>query len=144
MFYILFPGWHGLCNRDEHRAADLPDDLTRLSGKQALPPSLRDKTMKTRNFENKLATIGALFVLIGVFSAASSALADSSVNAEQTANAASPVVVERSAAKETISGAREAIAESAAEANKALKAETTFDLENQLSDITSTLIAANK
>jgi len=100
--------------------------------------------MKTRNFENKLATIGALFVLIGVFSAASSALADSSANVKETANAASHVVVERSVAKETISGAREAMAESAAEANKALKAETTFDLENQLSDITSTLIAANK
>ena len=100
--------------------------------------------MKTRNFENKLAYLGALFVLIGVFSAASSALADSSAIVEEPANAANPVVVERSAAKETVSGARESIAESAAEADKALKAETTFDLENQLSDITSTLIAANE
>ncbi|MGB5625090.1 MAG: hypothetical protein WBM61_05110 [Woeseiaceae bacterium] len=94
--------------------------------------------MKTRNFENKLATIGALFVLIGVFAAASSALA------EEPANAAKPVVVEHGAAKQTINGARKAIAESAAVADKALKAETTFDLENQLSDITSTLIAANE
>lgn len=94
--------------------------------------------MKTRNLENKLAYVGALFVLIGVFAAATSALADTS------ANAANPVVVERSAAKETISGAREAITESAAEANAALEAETTLDLENQLSDIISTLIAANE
>lgn len=94
--------------------------------------------MKTRNFENKLATIGAIVVLIAVFAAASSALAD------EPTNAAKPVVVERSAAKEMIGGAREAIAESAAEANKALKAEITFDLENQLSDITTVLIAANQ
>jgi hypothetical protein len=94
--------------------------------------------MKTRNFENKLATIGALIVLLAVFAAASSALA------EEPSNAAEPVVVERMAAKETIGGAREAIAKSAAEANNALKAEITFDLENQLSDITSTLIAANQ
>lgn len=94
--------------------------------------------MKTRKFENKLATIGALVVLIAVFAAASSAFA------EEPSDAAEPAVVERSAAKETIGGARDAIAESAAEANKALKAEITFDLENQLSDITSTLIAANQ
>jgi len=94
--------------------------------------------MTNRNFENKLATIGALLVLIGVFFAATSAFA------EEPANGASPVVVEDSASKVTISGARKAIAESAAAADKALKAETTFDLENQHSDITSTLIAANK
>lgn len=94
--------------------------------------------MKTRNFENKLAYVGALIVLIGVFAAATSALADTSANAEST------VVVEHSAAKETIRGAREAITESAAQANEALEAETTFDLENQLSDITSMLVAANE
>ena len=94
--------------------------------------------MKTRNFENNLATIGAFFVLIGVFAAATSAFAE--VVAAIAANRSAV----RGAAEETIAGAQRANAESAAEAVKALEADTRFDLENQLSDITSTLVAANK
>ena len=94
--------------------------------------------MKTRNIENKLATVGAFFVLIAVCAAASSAFAD-----DATANATSRPVV-HAAAEETIAGAERANAESAAEATKSLETETQFDLENQLSDITSMLVAANK
>ncbi len=94
--------------------------------------------MKTRNFENKLATMGAIFVLIGVCAAASSAFADDAA-ADATRR---PAV--HAATAETIAGAQRANAESAAEAVRALEAETRFDLENQLSDITSTLVAANK
>lgn len=93
--------------------------------------------MKTRNFENKLATIGALLVLFGVFAAATSAFAE-----ESYAVAASETDIV-TAADETIVDARRAITESAAEAAKALEAETLFALENHLSDVTSTLDADN-
>ena len=94
--------------------------------------------MKTRNFENKLATIGAFFVLIGVFAAATSAFAEE-VAADATNRPAA-----RGAAEETIAGAQRANTESAAEAVRSLEANTRFDLENQLSAITSTLVAVNK
>ena len=94
--------------------------------------------MKTRNFENKLAAIGAFFVLIGVFAAATSAFAE-----EAAADATNSTAI-RGAAEESIAGAQRANAESAAEAVRSLEADTRFDLENQLSDITSTLVAANK
>jgi len=96
--------------------------------------------MKTRNIENKLALIGALIVIIGVSSAATSALA-----AEPTDERTTNVVAKRSeSASVTISGAREANAKTAAEAAEALKAETTLDLDIQLGDLTSTLIAGAK
>ena len=91
--------------------------------------------MNTRNIENKLALLAALIVLIGVSAAAGSALA------AEPANKAAAVVTERGDTDETIVDARKAMAEAAAEA---LNAENTFDLDNQLSGITSTLIAANK
>lgn len=94
--------------------------------------------MNTRNIENKLALLAALIVLIGVSAAAGSALA------AEPANKAAAVVTERGDTDETIVDARKAMAEAAAEAAEALKAENTFDLDNQLSGITSTLIAANK
>lgn len=99
---------------------------------------LREKTMKTRNFENKLATVGAFFVLIGVCAAATSAFA------EERADDATNGPAVRHTAEETIVGAQRANAESAAEAVRSLEAETRFDLENQLSDITTRLVAANK
>lgn len=94
--------------------------------------------MNTRNIENKLALLAALIVLIGVSAAAGSALA------AEPANKAAVVVTERADTDETIVDARKAMAEAAAEAAEALKVENTFDLDNQLSGITSTLIAANK
>lgn len=94
--------------------------------------------MKTRNLENKLAYVGALVVLMGVLAAASSAFAAEPENGKRA------VVVENDAALEAINGAKEAMKESADAAAEALEIENNFDLENQLSDISSTLIAANK
>lgn len=102
------------------------------------PRSLRDKMMNTRNIENKLALLAALIVLIGVSAAAGSALAAETVNDTDVG------VTDRATTDETINGAREAVAETAAEAAEALKVENTFDLDNHLSDITFTLLAANK
>jgi len=94
--------------------------------------------MKHRNIENGLAYVGALIVLTAVFASASSAFAAEPAKAEPRDIAAN------TAAVEAINGARKAMRESADVAAKALKLETNFDLENQLSDISSTLIAANK
>jgi len=94
--------------------------------------------MNTRNIENKLALLAALIVLIGVSAAAGSALAAETVNDTDVG------VTDRATTDETINGAREAVAETAAEAAEALKVENTFDLDNHLSDITFTLLAANK
>ncbi|MDH3616664.1 MAG: hypothetical protein OEQ90_09355, partial [Gammaproteobacteria bacterium] len=63
--------------------------------------------------------------------------------AAEPANEIAVEMTERAATDETIIGARKAVAEAAAEAAEALKVENAFDLDNQLSDITSTLIAAN-
>jgi hypothetical protein len=94
--------------------------------------------MKTRNIENKLAYAGVLIVLIGVLFAATSALA------AEPANVAGTPAVERDGTDETIVGARKAIAEAAVEAAESLKAENTIELDMQLSDLTSTLIAGTK
>ncbi|MGI9232012.1 MAG: hypothetical protein ACR2RD_00140 [Woeseiaceae bacterium] len=94
--------------------------------------------MKTRNLENGLAYVGALVVLMGVLAAANSAFAAESENTDST------VVVENDAAVEAINGAEKAMKESADAAAKALEIENNSDLENQLSDISSTLIAANR
>lgn len=93
--------------------------------------------MKTKNLENGLAYVGALVVLAAVLAAANSAFA-----AEPEATDME-VVSSEAAAVEAINGAEKAMRETADEAAKALERETTFDLENQLSDISSTLIAAN-
>ncbi len=96
--------------------------------------------MKTRNIENKLALFGALIVLIGVSAAATSALA-----AEPTDERATTVAAKRDdSANVTIRGARKANAEAAKEAAEAIEAETTLELEMQLGDLTSTLIAYTK
>lgn len=97
--------------------------------------------MKNSNLENRLAYIGALVVLVGVSAAAASAFAG------EPAKTDNAIVAEHGGAREaadvTVIGGREAAAESASEAAKALEAEIVFRLENQLSDISSTLIAAN-
>ncbi|MGB5490287.1 MAG: hypothetical protein WBM76_05605 [Woeseiaceae bacterium] len=94
--------------------------------------------MKTRKVENGLAYVGALVVLMGVLAAASSAFA------AEPAVTDSATATQRDAAAEAVIGAKEAMRESADVAAKAIKVETSFDLENQLSDIRSTLIAANR
>lgn len=96
--------------------------------------------MKNRNIENRLAWVGVLIVLIGVSAAATSAFATESSDATTIATAA-----ERDyAVAEPVNGARRANAEAAAEAAEALKIETALDLDIQLGDLTSTLIARNK
>jgi hypothetical protein len=94
--------------------------------------------MSTRNLENKLAYVGALIVLTAVLAAASSAFA------AEPATTASTTAADHAAAAAAINGAKKAMRESADEAAKALKLENGFALENQLADISSTLIAANK
>lgn len=93
--------------------------------------------MKTRNLENGLAYVGALVVLMGVLAAANSAFA------AEPAITDSSVVAEQEASAEAIDGAKRAVRESADEAAKALQLENNFNLENQLSDINSTVVAAN-
>jgi hypothetical protein len=94
--------------------------------------------MKIRNIENKLALVAALIVLIGVSMAAGSAFAAESTSAR------SKDLVEQNAAVETVTGARDANIEAAADAAKALKAENALDLDIQLAVLTSTLIADGK
>jgi len=92
--------------------------------------------MKTRNIENRLAYVAALIVLIGVTWAAGSAFAAEPANFAAAA--------ESDAMNDTIVIARQAMTESAAKAAEALKAENKFDLDNQLNDLTSTLMASIK
>ena len=91
--------------------------------------------MNSRNIENRLAYVAALIVLVGVFWAAGSAFA---------AEPNFAVAAENDATNDTIAIARQAMTESAAKAADALKAENKFDLDNQLNDLTSTLIASVK
>ena len=96
--------------------------------------------MKNRNIENRLAWVGALIVLIGVSSAATSAFA-----AEPGDAIAVTIAAKRNdAVAEPVIGARRAYAEAAAEAAAALKVETALDLDIQLGDLTSTLVARNR
>ena len=99
---------------------------------------LKDKMMKIRNIENRLALVGALVVLIGVTAAAGMAFANDSVDAISATEAG------KNTTNSTLLIARQAMLEAAQEAAAALKAETAFDLDNQLADITSTLVAARK
>ena len=116
----------------------MPEDYFSFRRNKRCANSLRDKTMKTRNIENKLAYAGVLIVLIGVLFAATSAFATEPANVATTAEA------ERGDTDETIVGARKAIIEAAVEAAESLKAENTIELDIQLTDLTSTLIAGIK
>ena len=93
--------------------------------------------MSISKLQNRLAFVGALIVLTAVLAAANSAFA------AEPANAASTNAADQAAAAEAINGAKEAVRESADKAAQALKLENDFALENQLADISSTLIAAN-
>ncbi len=57
-------------------------------GGRAVAATTRERLMKHTDIENRLALLGALVVLLGVTSAASSALADDSVTAERAAASA--------------------------------------------------------
>lgn len=91
--------------------------------------------MKARNIENGLALIGAIVVLIGVSFAADNALA------EENATVTSTVVALDDAADETLNSAEKANVETAAAAAASLARENWIDLDIQLEDRTSTLIA---
>lgn len=99
--------------------------------------SLRDKTMTSRKIENGLAYVGALVVLTAVLAAASSAFAAEPKDTEKLD------VSTQSVAVETVNDARKAMRETADAAAKALRIENSFDLENQLSAISSPLMASN-
>jgi len=91
--------------------------------------------MKARNIENGLALVGAIVVLIGVSFAADDALA------EDNANVISTAVAIHNAADNTLSIAEKANAETAAAAAASLALENWIELDIQLRDRTSTLIA---
>lgn len=91
--------------------------------------------MKARNIENGLAVIGAIVVLIGVSFAADNALADEHAGITTTA------VAIHNVADVTLITAAEANTETAAKAATSLAFENWIDLDIQLADLTSTLIA---
>ena len=91
--------------------------------------------MKAKNIENGLALMGAVIVLIGVSFAADDALA------EETADVTTTAVAIHNASEETLNGAEMANFETAARAVKSLAIENWIDLDIQLEDRTSTLIA---
>ena len=94
--------------------------------------------MKTRNFENGLAVLGAMIVMIGVSFAAESALAKESAHVTATAEAIKDV------ADNTLKGAKQANHEAASQAAKSLASENWIDLDIRFDDRTSMLIAAKK
>lgn len=94
--------------------------------------------MKKRNIENRLALVGALIVLIGVSSAATSAFAAAPTDVLKTS------VARHSAADATVIRAKKEITDAAVEAAESLKAGITFDLEIHMKDLTSSLIAGAK
>lgn len=91
--------------------------------------------MKAKNFENNLALVGALIVLVGVSFAAEDALG------YETADDTTTTVSIRDAADSTISGAAKANTEAAAQAAKSLARENWANLDIKLEDRTSTLVA---
>jgi len=94
--------------------------------------------MKARNIENGLALVGAVVVLIGVSFAADNALAEENANITSTA----PAI--HGAADNTLNSAEKANAETAAAAAASLALENWIELDIQLEDRTSMLIARGK
>ena len=94
--------------------------------------------MKAKNFENNLALIGALIVLVGVSFAAEEALGF------ETADVTATAVAIHDAGCSTISSAARANADAAAEAANSLALENWITLDIKLQDRTSTLIADKK
>jgi len=94
--------------------------------------------MKARNIENGLALVGAVVVLIGVSFAADNALA------EENADVTTTTVAIDIATDNTLNSAAKANAETAARAVESLALENWIELDIQLEDRTSTLIARGK
>ena len=93
--------------------------------------------MKTNSFVNGLALAGALFVLVGVFFAASDALADVAVAADETNTATQSIIDESLANAESANQAAVKDAVAAAIVNNQL------DLDIRLLDRSSSLIVRN-
>lgn len=91
--------------------------------------------MRRKNIENGLALLGALVVLIGVSSAATSAFAAERTEVEITAIA----IHEAGAA--TLPAARQANQRAAADAIRSIELDNLISLDIELADRTSTLIA---
>lgn len=94
--------------------------------------------MKARKVENGLALVGAIVVLIGVSFAADNAFAEENTDVTTTA------VAIHNVADNTLNSAEKANAESAAAAAASLALENWIELDIQLEDRTSTLIASGK
>ena len=94
--------------------------------------------MKARNFENNLAVIAALIVLLGVSFAAEDALG------LETADVTTTAVAIHNAGDSTLSSAAKANADAAKEAANSLALQNWIALDIKLQDRTSTLIADSK
>jgi|GEM_PF-1579701 len=97
--------------------------------------------MKGKDFENGLAIVGALIVMVGVSAAASSALADDSFGGPRALSEPATTHIEI-VAEETLSDAEAANREAAQEAVAALSAAINIDLDIQIEDHSSLLLAA--
>lgn len=91
--------------------------------------------MKRKNIENGLALLGAVVVLIGVSSAATSAFAAQSTELESKA------IAVHGAGAATLAAARKANSRSAAAAARSIARENLATLDIELADRTSTLSA---
>ena len=91
--------------------------------------------MKTRKFENGLAVLGALVVMLGVTAAAGSALA---VESDQVTSTA---VAVHDAGDNTVVDAGKANKETAERAVRALELSTLIELDIAITDRTSVLVA---
>lgn len=94
--------------------------------------------MKAKNFENNLALVGALIVLVGVSFAAEDALG------LETADVTTTAVAIHDAADSTLAGAAKANADAAAKAAESLALDNWIALDIKLEDRTSTLIVDKK
>jgi len=96
--------------------------------------------MKARTFENGLAVVGALIVMIGVTAAASSALAEDNGGGPRALP--EPVTMQDVIVAEAmLSDAEAANLEAATEALDTLSETTSADLDIQLADHSSLLLA---
>jgi len=91
--------------------------------------------MKTRKFENGLAVLGALVVMLGVTAAAGSALAADNDQVTSTA------VAVHEAGDNTVVDAGKANTETAERAVRALELSTLIELDIAITDRTSMLVA---
>lgn len=125
--------WHASCNQSKHNGHTARRFLP--SGQRALPVYVQDSNMKTRKFENGLAVLGALVVMLGVTAAAGSALAADNDQVTSTA------VAVHTAGDNTVVDAGKANAETAERALRALELSTLIDLDIAITDRKSMQVA---